>query len=132
LRVSAAGFAELRAAAQLYGVSVRRAANLADVLLMPCPKCGQSARVMEQSDFEGNGAAGLVARERLKGAGDLTEDFERAAEAKWALRSESVDKRRDMLAAAATMPELACLPADFDKDPMLLNCPNGVVDLRHH
>jgi putative DNA primase/helicase len=41
-----------------------------------------------------------------------------------------VDKRRDLLAAASTMPGLACLPGDFDRDPWLLNCANGLLDLR--
>jgi putative DNA primase/helicase len=72
----------------------------------------------------------MVARDRLRAAADLPDEYERREEVKWALRSESVDKRRDLLAAASTMPELACLPEDFDRDPMLLNCLNGVVDLR--
>jgi len=72
----------------------------------------------------------LVARDRLREAAALADDRERQEEAKWALRSESVDKRRDLLQAAATMPEFACLPGEFDRDPMLLNCENGTLDLR--
>lgn len=43
----------------------------------------------------------LVARDRFSGAAALADDHERREEAKWALRSESVDKRRDLLQAAA-------------------------------
>jgi len=219
------GFADLRAAAGLYGVRVQRAANLADVLLLPCPKCGKAAKVMEQTDSEGN-RAGLVmwcdcdprwrrispdnlkrewerqrrrpagevealegegaapvryartdagnaehfaqlyghlvryvsplrgwrvwsgqrwahdekgaveqlgvltARDRFAGAAALPDPRERLEEAKHATRSENHVKVRDLLASAATLPDLACVPSDFDRDPMLLNCANGVVDLR--
>ena len=216
-----ATFADLKAAAGLYGVRVQRKPNVADVLLLPCPKCGETAEVMEQSDSEGNGSgqvvywcdcdprwqrtspeelkrtwerqgkrpvgevegegltryartdagnaerfrdlygdlaryvhqletwrlwtgkrwaddvtgkveqlALLVARDRLSVAAALGDDRERHEEAKWALSSESVDRRRDLLAAARTLPELACLPADFDRDALLLNCGNGTLDLR--
>jgi len=219
-------FADLRAAAALYEVPVRRPPNVADVLLMPCPKCGRTAQVMSQTDMAGNATgllmwcdcaprwqqvspeilkrewerqgkrplaaeaaedvraegaptryartdagnaerfrdlygnlaryvhqletwrvwtgrrwaddvtgkveqlALLVARDRLACAAALPDDYERREEAKWALRSESMDKRRDLLQAAATMPEFACLPGDFDRDPWLLNCENGTIDLR--
>jgi putative DNA primase/helicase len=72
----------------------------------------------------------LVARDRLLAAAAMPDDYGRREEARWALASESVRKRRDLLLAASTMPELACLPSDFDTDPFLLDCENGVLDLR--
>ncbi len=72
----------------------------------------------------------LTARHRLELAASLPDDRERYEEAKWALASESMKRRRDMLGAARSLPELACLPDDFDRDPFLLNCDNGTLDLR--
>jgi putative DNA primase/helicase len=56
------------------------------------------------------------------------EDRERAA--KWALQSESAQRIRAMLELARSIPGVPVMPEDFDRDPWLLNCPNGTVDLR--
>ncbi len=72
----------------------------------------------------------LVARHRLGLAAAISNDGERLAETKWAMSSESIARRRDMLAAARSIPGIACEPNDFDRDPFLLNLQNGTLDLR--
>ena len=47
---------------------------------------------------------------------------------RWALKSESRERIAAMLALAKS--ELAVTPDMFNRDPMLLNCPNGTLDLR--
>lgn len=48
---------------------------------------------------------------------------------KWARRSQSADRLRAMLALAQSEPGIPVPLASFDADPMLLNCPNGTLDL---
>ncbi len=50
--------------------------------------------------------------------------------ASWALRSEFERSLRAMLWVARTWEGVAVLPDEFDRDPMLLNCKNGTLDLR--
>lgn len=54
------------------------------------------------------------------------------AQALWkhAQRSESAGKVRAMVELARSAPALAVAPDDLDRDPWLLNCANGTVDLR--
>ena len=47
-----------------------------------------------------------------------------------AMRSESQKAINDMIACAASEPELQAKYDDFDSHPYLLNCSNGVVDLK--
>jgi len=47
----------------------------------------------------------------------------------WALRSQGKQRLDAMVALAQSEPEIAARPADFDKDPMLLTCANGTLDL---
>lgn len=77
---------------------------------------------------------------------DLTGEAERAAKAtartiwerafgdeeatKWAIKSQSEPRLRAMLELASTEPGIAQIAADFDRNPLLLACPNGTVDLR--
>ena len=49
---------------------------------------------------------------------------------KWGVMSESAPKLRAMLSIAETMDPIYAQPDDLDVDPWLLNCPNGVIDLR--
>jgi len=49
---------------------------------------------------------------------------------KHAVRSQSENRRRDMIASARSEPGIPVAPADLDADPWLLNCLNGTVDLR--
>jgi putative DNA primase/helicase len=47
-----------------------------------------------------------------------------------ARRSESDSKRQAMINSARSEPGIAILPANFDRDPWLLNVLNGTIDLR--
>jgi putative DNA primase/helicase len=49
---------------------------------------------------------------------------------KWAVRSEAEARINAMITLAQSEPGVPILPAAFDRDPWLLNCLNGVVDLR--
>lgn len=48
----------------------------------------------------------------------------------WAKRSESTRTMKSSLEMAACMPGVAVTVSEFDKDPMLLCCENGTVDLK--
>ncbi len=52
------------------------------------------------------------------------------AAVKWALASRSEARIRSMLALAATEPGIALAADDLDRDPWLLACANGTLDLR--
>lgn len=83
-------------------------------------------------------------RERRAEVGSLAKDTVRAiyAEAaqasddvrkaigEWAKKSESREKRAAMVDLARSEPGISILPEDLDRDPWLLNCPNGTLDLR--
>ena len=47
----------------------------------------------------------------------------------WARRSQSKDRLQAMLALAQSEPEIPAWITEFDTDPLLLNCINGVVNL---
>jgi putative DNA primase/helicase len=47
-----------------------------------------------------------------------------------AKRAESNSGVKGALTLASTEPEIALAPNDLDTDPYLLNCPNGILDLR--
>jgi len=49
---------------------------------------------------------------------------------RWALASTSVSRRRATLVAASTMLPFTTSLEDYDRDPLLLNCGNGLLDLR--
>ncbi len=63
-------------------------------------------------------------------AGAVADDEARKEQVKWALRSESGQRLREMIAAARTEEGIAVAPAAFDADPWLLNVANGTIDLR--
>jgi putative DNA primase/helicase len=48
---------------------------------------------------------------------------------RWAVRSQSLEKLNKMISAAMTWPEMTASCSEFDQDPDLLNCLNGVVHL---
>ena len=58
--------------------------------------------------------------------------LEHRAEAlvKWATQSEAEPRLRAMVTLAASEPGIPVLPDDLDRDPWLLNCRNGTLDLR--
>jgi D5 N terminal like/Bifunctional DNA primase/polymerase, N-terminal len=55
---------------------------------------------------------------------------ERKRIAAWAKLSESEPRLRAMLALAQSEPGIPVTPAELDRDPFLLNCPNGTLELR--
>lgn len=63
--------------------------------------------------------------------GIAAEDPERA-QALWkhAQRSEAAGRVRAMIELARSAPQLTIAPDDLDRDPWLLNCANGTIDLR--
>jgi putative DNA primase/helicase len=74
--------------------------------------------------------AKAVARELYQAAWDIPDAERKKQTALWAIRSESTDKKRATLASAQSEPGIPVLPEQFDADPWVLNCVNGVVDLR--
>ena len=58
----------------------------------------------------------------------IEDDTERKALASWALRSEDEKRLRAMVSLARS--DLAVHPRDLDRDRWLLNCVNGIVDLK--
>ena len=71
-----------------------------------------------------------TARAILRDAADLEDDDERAATVKWAKNSESKTRLEAMLWCAGREEGVPVLPEDLDRDPWLLNCLNGTVDLK--
>ena len=49
---------------------------------------------------------------------------------KWANQSENADRVSKTILSAESDPRITCFRSDFDRDSHLLNCANGVVDLR--
>lgn len=49
---------------------------------------------------------------------------------KWANQSENADRVSKTILSAESDPRITCFRCDFDQDAHLLNCANGVVDLR--
>lgn len=63
-------------------------------------------------------------------AGNAEDENERRELAKWAMRSEGEARLRAMLALAESEPEVAIAAEQLDAKRWLLNCRNGMVDLR--
>jgi putative DNA primase/helicase len=75
-------------------------------------------------------AAKLTARRLLTDAAEIEGDEERKAAVRWALGSQSESRIRACLTLAATELEIALAADQLDRDPWLLCCANGTVDLR--
>lgn len=58
------------------------------------------------------------------------EDHRRQELLKWAAKTENHQRLTSMLALAESDPRLTVTPDELDADPWLLNCKNGVLDLR--
>ncbi|MFI1950968.1 phage/plasmid primase, P4 family [Streptomyces xinghaiensis] len=71
-----------------------------------------------------------IARGIGEQAHSMTDPDERKKVLSWAARSESVGKLKAMVELAQTEPDIPMLPCEFDRDPMILNCLNGMLDLR--
>jgi putative DNA primase/helicase len=74
--------------------------------------------------------AQITARSVYKEAAVEADPEKRAALVAHARRSESTPRVRAMIVQAAALPGMSVRPADLDRDPWLLNCPNGTLDLR--
>jgi putative DNA primase/helicase len=81
-----------------------------------------------------NGATERRAKETVRAmyeyAGTLQDKEERKALASWALKSESAARLGAMLSLAQSEPGVPVAPEQFDADPWLLNCFDGVIDIR--
>ena len=72
-----------------------------------------------------------TARSILTEAAACEDDNKRTAIIKHARGTASKGRRDAMAEAAASEPGIPAAPGDFDGDPWLLNCENGVLDLRN-
>ena len=61
---------------------------------------------------------------------DNADSEERKAILKWSYQSENTTRLSAMLTAAKAMKAISTYADDFDRDPFLLNCLNGTIDLR--
>ena len=74
--------------------------------------------------------AKTVARELYEAAWGIADVDRRKQTSLWAIKSEATDKKRACLASAQSEQGIPILPEQFDADPWILNCLNGVVNLR--
>ena len=74
--------------------------------------------------------AKTVIADIYKEAADTDNFKQREALGKFALQSEDSKRIVAMVRQAQSEPVIPVLPQDFDRDPWLLNCLNGTVDLR--
>lgn len=70
-------------------------------------------------------------RERQKRALMIDDQSRRKVAMDWALRGENRSRLSNLLALAASVPPLADNGDNWDSDPFLLGCMNGVIDLRY-
>lgn len=63
-------------------------------------------------------------------SGSAVTDTERRLYAAWALKSEDESRRRAMVSGAERMSSLVKSISEFDRDPWVFPCDNGVVDLK--
>lgn len=88
-----------------------------------------STRWVEDTHGQVERWAKETVRSIARDAHALPED-ERKAALKHATKSESAAQRAAMVRLAQSEEGVAVVPADFDTDPLVLNCRNGVLDLR--
>jgi putative DNA primase/helicase len=69
----------------------------------------------------------------LAAAEQAKKDARRLADAllSWAIKSQGAARLEAILTLAKSEPEIAARVSDFDNDPWLLNCENGLLDLRN-
>jgi putative DNA primase/helicase len=75
-------------------------------------------------------AAKALARERLRAAADVDGEDEQKKAVGWAMTSQSDPRIRAALSLATTEPTIVLRADDLDRDPFLLGCANGTLDLR--
>jgi putative DNA primase/helicase len=76
------------------------------------------------------GMAIEAARVRYRRAESIPDSKEREVEAKWAIKGESRDKVESLLYFVQAMKPIADPGDDWDRNPDLLGCTNGIVDLK--
>lgn len=69
-------------------------------------------------------------RDLYREVANIDDDQQRQAAARWALKSEEHKVIKHMIDLARSEPPIPILPDELDRDPWLLNCPNGTVNLR--
>jgi putative DNA primase/helicase len=70
-----------------------------------------------------------IVRQIPKEAIEVEDSQEREAILRWALRSHQKKILQSTIDLCWSEPGVGVMPDDFDRDPYLLNCPNGVVNL---
>jgi putative DNA primase/helicase len=79
-------------------------------------------------------AAERLAKETVQSiyheAGDSADEVTRKKLADWALRSEAAERVAAMLRLAQSELQISARIEEFDRNPYLLNCRNGILDLR--
>jgi putative DNA primase/helicase len=71
-----------------------------------------------------------AARVRFHAAADVADSAEKTAQARWAINSESRQRREAALALVRSVHPVADAGENWDTDPWLVGVANGVVDLR--
>jgi putative DNA primase/helicase len=70
-----------------------------------------------------------VARDFLRIAAGCENEAIRKSYTEWGQKSEKVERRKAMVELAKTEDGIPIAPAQMDQNPLLLNCPNGTLDL---
>ena len=84
----------------------------------------------DEKEVEVGRCATEAARERQQAATTAPDKDTRKTQFNWGLRSESAHGNRSAVYMLRQVPGIAVPSATFDRDEMLLNCPNGTVNLR--
>lgn len=71
-----------------------------------------------------------VVRGMYEETGEIADEDQRKSLAQHALKCESQARRKAMIEGLQSEPGIPQLPDDLDRDPILLNCLNGTIDLR--
>jgi putative DNA primase/helicase len=71
-----------------------------------------------------------IARSLYAEAAEIEDKDIREACVKFARACESTERKKSALVSAQSEPGIPILPDKFDRDPFLLNCPSGTIDLR--
>lgn len=79
---------------------------------------------------EAERAAKEIARMRLRDAVEIADGEEQRRQVRWAITSQSGPRLREMLAVASSEPTIVLGADELDRDPFLLSCANGTLDLR--
>lgn len=107
--------------------------------VMEIAKATARAIFNEARDYEDQARQAIGEIEKAAAAGEDTtlaekrrDDAQRAAKeaTAWAVKSQFKARLEAMLALAESDPRITARPDAFDTDPWLLNCTNGVLDLR--